>query len=469
MAENLSARTQFEQLVAATPKLWRYIDFRVCAVNIRGDWHNLVTQCYLTGDEPSVPARMGVLRESTTICGWRVRYPIRHLGVLLDGIAAGRLTTPIGLVHYVQIANANGAHLPYGGASFHRHDLGVPRAHPDFRWSGGVWYCMGDNVGSLLNMVEGSFNALHVGVRQITPPYDSVDSFVSDLSGVTWSAGSGRSASVEFVAPYEAKLNLKKCRLVAGQLDYGIVAGSLSATAAVRLSIFDPTEQAAAVEIPIGDWQRSGANYLTEQTVQPFRQESRLQSVRLRLTLHRETVQVLSLTDDYASDASLGLSAYRAIDPGLEALKLALSGKASSTAFTSAVARLVSLAGFYVFPIEGDKHPRDSIDVLASMATRGICLAIECTTSAITSNGKLAKLIRRARELQDSISSRGTVYPVMATSAPRSHVAPSELRQAREESVILLTQTELMQLAVLVDGGATPSHALDYLLDQPFG
>ena len=51
---------EFMEAVSNSPNLWGALDLRILAIRIAGDWHNLLTRCYLRSSTPDaiVPLKL---------------------------------------------------------------------------------------------------------------------------------------------------------------------------------------------------------------------------------------------------------------------------------------------------------------------------------------------------------------------------------------------------------------------------
>jgi hypothetical protein len=91
-------------------------------------------------------------------------------------------------------------------------------------------------------------------------------------------------------------------------------------------------------------------------------------------------------------------------------------------------------------------------------------LAIECTTGSIDANGKLGKLVLRARAVAAAVSRE--VLAILATSVEKERIAEHELSQATEAGVVVLAREELDRLFEMCVANAPLASAAEYIAAQ---
>lgn len=143
------------------------------------------------------------------------------------------------------------------------------------------------------------------------------------------------------------------------------------------------------------------------------------------------------------------LAALDTVDKGQQLLKAYLLPNeikgAAQLQFESAVAWVLWALGLSVVQTDRADQAKEGPDVIA-VAPNGGQLLVECTVGLLKTESKLAKIARRAVDVQERLKSVGAtatpVVPVIVTALPRDKVA-AELDAATESGVLVVTREDL--------------------------
>ena len=114
--------------------------------------------------------------------------------------------------------------------------------------------------------------------------------------------------------------------------------------------------------------------------------------------------------------------------------------------FEYGVASLLFLMGFSATQAGGGSKQEDAPDIVA-VTQSGSVLVIECTSTTLNHEGKLSKLSRRRRAVQDAFAAQGgesrIVLSVIVSQLTREELA-SDLRAAADARVLVISREDLV-------------------------
>ena len=114
--------------------------------------------------------------------------------------------------------------------------------------------------------------------------------------------------------------------------------------------------------------------------------------------------------------------------------------------FEYGVASLLFLLGFSATQAGGGTKQEDAPDIVA-VTQNGSVLVIECTSATLNQEGKLAKLTRRRRAVQDAFVAKGgesrIVLSVIVSQLTKEELA-SDLRAAADARILVITREDLI-------------------------
>jgi len=454
---------EFLEAVRRSPDLWHSLDLRVLAVRVAGEWHNILTRCYLSSRTPQRIVTLPNLPNTEEVwCSQHV-LPLGDLEKVIKGVEEGELRLGSGRVLYRAIRAAAG-HDKYHVSGYTFSDLSE-RFRASFRpWSSHQLTAMGNSVHELFIEVPGRRVRLDNAVRTLASPFDGLEGLARYAVGSPDALEPNRNCLFELFAPLEALIQDEQCHFERGVLHYALRAGSKAAAQASRLGVFargpGPAPYADTVAIRPKQWKESGGYWETEGELElpDHRVATLLLSVGA-YAAHRVT-----LFDVGVKGGNPRLDAFRTFDRAFEVLRdsLASQGSQGAAQFDSAVARVLGLAGFQVIRLSGDKRLEEGVDLVAHVPGGSVCLAIECTTGPLDSNGKLGKLVARAEGLRRDCPSLD-VQAVIMTTLDAAQVLQTDRDTASDERVAVLCREDLEELVALVLGGGELSEVLSWM------
>lgn len=164
--------------------------------------------------------------------------------------------------------------------------------------------------------------------------------------------------------------------------------------------------------------------------------------------------------------ANMAMAVHEALDPSSEFYLDGLAGKGKDRGrdFERAVAWLFTFCGFAVVSYAKLNHfDQRAPDVLATSKRDNLILAIECTISSPNTEGKLAKLRDRCRDLRNNLNGKMRVVPVLATALEDSSIPASDRSLAAQDEILLLSFPHLSQLHGLATAGQPLAKIVAYL------
>jgi hypothetical protein len=453
--------TEFLAVLRRTPELWRSIDARVLALKMEGEWHNLLTRCYLDSRLPEAVTRLGELPVTDNVGCWQCVLPLSELEGLLTQLPSQEITFGKATVVYrAFMASAGQQQYSFNRIGFS--DLTDLREYSSYRhWSCHELSATGNRGWDLIRHRVGGQRAIDNDLRTYSKPFDGLDGLLRHALGYL-----GRSEDVgcrvEVFAPLEAAFVAEKCALERGQVRFALRARSVEAARHCALGVFahgtSPVPMSTRLPVPQENWQEGTDELTVEGSISvPGRH-----SATLILCLGPYAVHRVTVLDAAARSANLRVEAYRVFDSDLDSLTqpITVVGSKNSTLFERAVARLFTFLGFQVDLVSGSV--KEAPDLLAYVPSRDICIAVECTTESINSGGKIGKLT--ARKGQIALSTSCTeVWGVLATSLNYVQLSEAELEAARSDRLAVVAQEDLKELISMCFGAPPMDDVMAFL------
>jgi hypothetical protein len=454
--------------------LWTCVDATVLALRLDGKWHNLHTRIRLHSRSVQTASKVTIGVNEELLRSYTVQIPPDRVGSILEAIAAGVWEVEEESIHYLENPRA-AEPQPHSRWQATRYLAGDRHQEWDRDYGCLVLTSHGENKGNLFVLLPGHRAALDQLVTRLSPrSYRHLPAFFSALFGGPHASPDGQ-ASVDVIAPYQVRFDPESLRWADGKLHGALLAGNHVATTMTELSAF-PHHGDGQTQVPItcDKWTHEGEEFRREFTVDPVSDDLALTLRCGAPTVAHEDIEVPALGSHVPARVAYGL-----VDPDLSALAAALvpgdadpdPGRGKRTkkdglnadAFASAAGRLFTLTGWQVDVIPRGKTS-DFVDAMAFHPIQRICLAIECTLSAPTKDGKIQNLLVRKNAIADELTGF-EVIPVVVV--PIKAVLLGDVRRNLEEKgVTLLDASDLERLLDLVGRGCGPADSLGYLRDR---
>lgn len=381
---------------------------------------------------------------------------------MLDAVAAGELSFG-GVVVQYRAVQAPSPQQPYSFGGYGFSDLSEPYRRSYRYWSCHDLTASGNSVHDLTHKAGGRF-ALDNSVRVCSIPYDGLDGLARFSVGSPEKLEPGRVCLFEVFAPLEAVILTEACSFEKGVLHYVLRAGSQQTAECAELRLFGlgvgPLPHSRVIKPVVGDWKRTGEYWEAEADLEL----ADWRVVTLMLSVGPYAVHRLVLSDVAAHTGNPRIEAYRVFDADLEVLRDSMGkpGSVRSAQFDAAVARLLVFLGFGVTQLSGDARLGDAVDLLAHASVGNACLAVECTTGALGSGGKLTKLVARVGALRQAVPNI-EVRGVLVTSLERSQVAQTDFDAAAGDGLAVICREDLQELLEIALTRPRVSEALGFL------
>jgi len=451
---------QFLEAVGKAASLWQAIDVRVLAIRIAGEWHNLLTRCYLVSNSIEKVLRLSDLPETEDVAFWQHVLPIGELQRIVKGVEGGQLQLGDAKIIYRAIRASPGQdRYSLGGYTFS--DLSE-RFRASYRpWSCHQLTAMGNSVHEVIIEVPGRRFRLDNAVRTLEAPFDGLDGVARYAVGSPDPLEPNRVCLFEVFAPLEVQIRTEECRFERGILRYVLRAGSAAAAQGSRLNVFARgsvgVPHSTTVRLGKDAWKESNGYLEASGDIKLTGQRV----ATLFVSLGGYSVHRVTLFDVAVGGANPRLDVFQTLDPEFEVLRdsLAIQGSQGAAQFDGAVARLLGLAGFQVVRLSGDKRLEEAVDLVAHVPGASVCLAIECTTGPLNSKGKLGKLVARAEGIRRECSQLD-VQAVIFTPLERAQVLQADLNTASDEEIAVLCREDIEELLTLVLAGDELSEVL---------
>lgn len=143
----------FVDAIGRTPALWQSMDVRVLAVRVEGEWHNMLTRCYLDHRPPAEVTRLRELPRTPLVGAWQWVRPVTQLEQLLADVKSGNFAVDNTRICY-RALEAPEAHNYYSFGDYGFSDLAE-----HYRTAYRFWSC---------HMLSASGNTVHDLLRSMT-------------------------------------------------------------------------------------------------------------------------------------------------------------------------------------------------------------------------------------------------------------------------------------------------------------
>lgn len=251
-----------------------------------------------------------------------------------------------------------------------------------------------------------------------------------------------------------------------GRLHLGIEAAAGAKPEKVSVgaivSTYRPTTKRLTLRLK-SPWKKAKGKAVLHQT---FDLGADVARAMLLLRYSGKTVERRELLPVSGTTANLGLEAHQALDRSAEFYLAALAGRGNDRGkdFERAVAWLMSFCGFTVIPYSQVKRfEQTAPDILAASKRDNLVLGIECTVSSPNTEGKLAKLRDRCRELRRSLPSRMKILPIVATALEDAQIPATDRSSAAQDEIMILSFERLSELHALAAAGQPVAKSVAYL------
>jgi hypothetical protein len=460
-----SPLTVFLENVRRDIALWQSVDVRVMAARIEGVWHNLYTYARLRGEAPARVRLLPHLLKTDMLRCEQFVLPIEALPSFLDGVETGAWPRE-NPVEYLAGQFGLGSTEAYEFRHGQFYQVGQFHERPEIEWAAHVLTAGGESTGTIVGRIPGGYTHLQTLIQQQPYPFQTMEHQVRHVLGdAPHSFGSGN-CFCRVVAPYEVRIEADSVHLSDGTASVTVVAESRGAAERARLQL---TTEPARDEIPENSLLPPVHTWVTE-AEGPWRWAHQFQvgdagAVSFILHCGAQSLQWERRNAFRVGGRSVPLLVSETLDPDLEVLRQSLSGESGKSGrqaqFEEAVARLLTLGGFLVDRFS-EKKLSDGIDLVAFAPDVLLCLAVECTTHAISASGKMSKLVGRASYLREAVAPM-SLLAIAVTSLSADGVAASDWENARRSGVSVITREVLLEMVTLVRQGSGVSAFLELI------
>lgn len=455
-----------DQFLAAVKQegLWKSIDLRVLAVNVDGEWHNIMTRAYLDFRTPKKAPHTEHLPSGSLVKVWQDICSVRSLRRMLQEVAKGCLTVQDDSVFFHSDSfKRDRAPRPYNllSSAFHEHRSRFARNYN--KWACHELVGYGDGTNDLFVKIPGGRNAIDRFLRAADHPIDGVDGIAADILGSPEQISSSRAATFEIFAPFCVKIDRGASSLRGELLALKVVGAD---ERAIKNCTVGYVARTNSQELRRGTLEFSDCNDDESEVVSAelTRRFSGVIEIRLFLRVGADCVESVTFADSVGRANNPFVAGYAALDPGLSAFNDALRTEPDGNAheFEEAVARLLTFLGLSVDLLGRSKLVPGSVDAIAYDVASATVLVVECTTGQINSGGKIGKLTDRVRRVSDALSSYN-VQGVLATPMSRDNLAEGDLLSAREHGLAVLSREDLGKLMTMVHAGRDVETTLSFI------
>jgi hypothetical protein len=440
--------------VGRDKSLWASVDVRLVAVLADGTWHNLFTHATLKSEpQASVPALFHPI-SSSVLRGEQHVLPIEELPRFLDSVEAS-VWPRENPITYVTGQFNFGTVMGYEFREQQFREVDQLYGQLQLNWAAQLLVAGGEGTSSIIGRVPGGYDELQNAARHHHYPLQTLDHLVRHVLGVSQTVA-GANAFCRVVAPYEVRIEPGSVHLNEGTASISVFAASRAAAEAARLQLTTnpPTSEIPAVSLlpPVAEWASSnpGVCHWTGKF-----SVGGVDEVSFSLACGTQSIQWVNRHAFHIGGQSVPLRLYQVLDPNLELLRSSLVGRgrdsSRQTQLEEAIGRLLTLGGFLVDRFSAKKLA-DGVDLIAYAPDDLVCLAVECTTHAITASGKLSKLVARAAELQQA-SQPIPVHAVIATSLAVEAIASPDWEAARSSRVLVITRETFAEMLLIIKSG----------------
>lgn len=473
---------EFLDRTRADRKLWQFLEVRVLAFLIRGDWHNRFTRITLLSEGRPGAAEV-ILLDRDPLWAAKVILPAEDLSPLLKEIQSGRWTIADRVIHYLEEPFSE---HPRPHDRWNTWTYASAERHNDKHGGDGCQFLAsyGGATTNLYSQIEDGRQALEKLAASLKPrPYRHLTHLVATVLGDPPVEVDGQ-CGIEVIAPYQVRFTPDSLRWTEGSVR-GTITATAQEAAALSLVTAFPSDPASpdVLQVSMEDWEDGpGGTQLRRFAVEA----NDYAAVTVLLHCAETVVQQSDIARPIGGPLSPAQVVYLLADPGLQHLSRLLSptidpdakGRrskarqrqmATADDFAAAVGRLFTLSGWQVDVLQRGETS-DFVDAVAFHPAERVCLAIECTVTAPSREGKLSNLAARRNRIEKELGAGWEVLALLVTPVERDGVADSDRKAAGTNGSILLDGEGLTSLLALVREGAGPSRILEELrrrLPQP--
>lgn len=435
----------FLETIDRASALWQSIDIRVLALNINGLWHNLLTTCYLDARPPDEIPQHIHLPITKQLAAWQLALPANELCQLVKSVDRGKVDLVNVTVHFTKKHAEDSS--PYGSWNYYFENISGKQRGQSLPWSTHTLVASGDSTDTLIRSATMSKPELDNLLRTLDHPVDGIGEIADFILREREALRSGHNSLFKAFAPLEARLRSDKCHFNKGHLSFLVEASS---KAVIERSSLGFVSKAGGIDFVSSTISLKDCKWELHNQTYRYSGQYGIETgheLTLLLRVSGWSVQQLKLIDYAAIQEAPKVLGYRVFDPGFKVLEdcLIQEETADSAAFERGAGWLLSLLGYQVDVLSGDRRLGEAVDILAYALPNPIVLATECTVSSIGSGGKLGKLVARARHLESSLESY-EVIPVIITALSRHRLSEAELKEAAEDGIAVLAQEDLLSL-----------------------
>lgn len=441
--ELASFRRELDRL----PGLWHSIDLRTIAVFIGGQWHNLGTRIYLDPRNASQVTRFLSLPDSGDVFAVQEVRDAEDLDSLLGALASGAVEIGGRVVHFETLASATGSDpRPYDlGVGYS--DVSSGGARDYVHWSTLHAFGHGSTLARIVGAGGLPRDRIDAATRLGEAPYDGLADLERYFLASPQPAHGNTMVGFEVFAPIQVRIDRDGSRLENGSLTIHLEATSRAFLEASSIGLFGLDGS----ELPVqGSFRPLN---LTPHEARPVWRGTITTDVggtyfaKLMLRVDPWCVDRAVLFDLHRPGRNQRQRAYQAMDPGESLFREWLFPETPDRddQFERAVARLFVMLGYLVDSYAGTKRLGEGVDLLAHDPFRPQLLAVECTTGAPGSGGKLGRLVARAQSLRRELGDV-EVLPILVTSLPQESVPRDHQGSSAEDDVALVTREGIEDL-----------------------
>lgn len=400
MSSSETPWNDFARRVEAAGPLWRSLDFRAVALNVKGAWHNLFTRCFLDSRRSEDIPLLADLPRSERLHCLQQAFPIEDLSSIAANVLDGEIAfDELTIVYRSRRQDESLTDLYWQkDAGFHLssdilerrrgllgHVSGSNYSYERFWASGATFH-------DLVHLAGLDLQSLDNELRILERPVDGLDSLLHTVLRMNGPVSMQHSTLAEFVAPYEAALIPELCTLDGSTLKGVVRAKSRRILDHLVLGLYmqDPERGYSSKTIGLqGErWREIGPDH---HECEVEIDEVRSPSATLLLRTDTRCIYRLVVANHSPRGNERSL-AYAVFDDEFEAFRIGLEpdGPQRASEFERSVSRLFHFLGFAVDAFGGLGKKLNSVDALVFSDVPPMCLVLECTTGSINSGGKLA-------------------------------------------------------------------------------
>lgn len=427
--------------------LWRSIDLRVVATRIDGQWHNVGARAYLDARDGAQVTRFPSLPDTADLIAIQEVRERHDLDFLLASMASGAAELAGRSVRFQTLAKTTSSDpRPYHfGVSFSDVSSGTARDY--VYWSTLCAFGHGSALADLVGAGGLHRDRVDAATRLGHAPYDGLADLERYFLGKPQPAQGNTMVGFDVFAPFQVRFSRDRSRLEGGTLTVQVEAASREFLEASSVGLFglDGSDLPVQGSFQPTDLSPREGTHLWHATVTASVGTALF--AKLMLCVGPWCVDRAVLFDLHRPERNQRQRAYHTMDPGESLFREWLFPETPDRddQFERAVARLFVMLGYQVDSYAGVKKLGEGVDLLAHDPFRARLLAVECTTGAPGSAGKLGRLVARARTLQRDLKDV-EVLPVLVTALPQESVPKDQQGSAAEDDVALVSREGMEEL-----------------------